>query len=47
MGADGGVDPVTAFNEEAARQGNFGHQLAKDLMTFMLAATGRLSTYGA
>ncbi|MGQ0679065.1 MAG: 2,3-bisphosphoglycerate-independent phosphoglycerate mutase [Actinomycetota bacterium] len=42
-----GVDSVTTFDEEAARQGNFGYQLAKDLMTFMLAAAGRLSTYGA
>lgn len=42
-----GVDTVTRFDEEAARTGNFGHQMAKDLMTFMLAATGRLSTYGA
>lgn len=42
-----GVDQVTRFDEEAARTGNFGYQYAKDLMTFMLAATGRLSTYGA
>jgi len=42
-----GVDTVTRFDEEAARLGNFGHQLARDLMTFMMAATGRLSTYGA
>jgi 2,3-bisphosphoglycerate-independent phosphoglycerate mutase len=42
-----GVDTVTRFDEEAARLGNFGHQMARDLMTFMMAATGRLSTYGA
>lgn len=42
-----GVDLVDRFDEEAARHGNFGYQYAKDLMTFMLAATGRLSTYGA
>lgn len=42
-----GVDGVTRFDEEAARTGNFGHQLARDLMTFMLASTGRLSIYGA
>lgn len=42
-----GVDSVTRFDEESARIGAFGHQLAKDLMTFMLAATGRLRTYGA
>ncbi|MEX2587754.1 MAG: 2,3-bisphosphoglycerate-independent phosphoglycerate mutase [Actinomycetota bacterium] len=42
-----GVDPVTKFDEESARAGLFGQQLAKDLMTFMLAAAGRLRTYGA
>lgn len=42
-----GVDTVTCFNEEAARLGAFGHQYAKDLMAFMLGATGRLSTFGA
>jgi 2,3-bisphosphoglycerate-independent phosphoglycerate mutase len=42
-----GIDQVTRFDEEAARMGSFGHQLAKDLMTFMLAAAGRLSSYGA
>lgn len=42
-----GVDQVSSFDEESARSGLFGHQLAKDLMTFMLAATGRLRTYGA
>lgn len=42
-----GVDSVTRFDEESARGGNFGNQLAKDLMTFMLAAAGRLRTYGA
>jgi 2,3-bisphosphoglycerate-independent phosphoglycerate mutase len=42
-----GVDGVTRFDEEAARHGNFGHQLAKDLMAFMLGAAGRLSTFGA
>jgi 2,3-bisphosphoglycerate-independent phosphoglycerate mutase len=42
-----GVDLVTRFDEEAARTGNFGYQLARDLMTFMLAVTGRLSSYGA
>lgn len=42
-----GVDKVTRFDEEAARHGNFGHQLAKDLMAFMLGSAGRLSTFGA
>jgi 2,3-bisphosphoglycerate-independent phosphoglycerate mutase len=42
-----GIDSVTRFDEEAARLGNFGHQMARDLMTFMLASTGRLSTFGA
>jgi 2,3-bisphosphoglycerate-independent phosphoglycerate mutase len=46
-GPEVGVDAVTRFDEEAARMGNFGHQMARDLMTFMLAATGRLSTFGA
>ncbi len=42
-----GVDAVDRFDEEAARHGAFGYQYAKDLMAFMLAATGRLGTYGA
>lgn len=46
-GSTVGVDPVTKFDEESARSGMFGSQFAKDLMTFMLAATGRLRTYGA
>lgn len=42
-----GVDAVEAFNEEDARQGAFGHVLAKDLMPLMLAAAGRLIKFGA
>ena len=46
-GENVGVDLVDRFDEEAARLGGFGHQQAKDLMAFMLAATMRLGTYGA
>lgn len=46
-GPDVGLDEVDRFDEEAARNGGFGHQLGKDLMTFMMAASGRLGTYGA
>jgi 2,3-bisphosphoglycerate-independent phosphoglycerate mutase len=46
-GENVGVDLVDRFDEEAARMGGFGHQYAKDLMAFMLAATMRLGTYGA
>lgn len=42
-----GMDLVDRFDEESARRGAFGYQMGKDLMSFMLAATGRLSTYGA
>lgn len=42
-----GVDRVTKFDEESAREGAFGYQMGKDLMTLMLAATGRLRTFGA
>ena len=42
-----GVDQVDRFDEEAARLGAFGHQAAKDLMAFMLGASGRLYTFGA
>jgi len=42
-----GMDRVDRFDEEAARHGAFGYQYAKDLMAFMLAAAGRLATYGA
>lgn len=42
-----GVDRVSCFDEEAARLGGFGYQYAKDLMAFMLAATGRLGSFGA
>ncbi len=46
-GENVGVDLVDRFDEEAARLGGFGHQFGKDLMSFMLAATGRLGTFGA
>ncbi|CAN5833949.1 2,3-bisphosphoglycerate-independent phosphoglycerate mutase [soil metagenome] len=46
-GENVGVDLVDRFDEESARLGGFGHQYAKDLMAFMLAATMRLGTYGA
>lgn len=42
-----GIDAVEVFNEEDARQGAFGHVLAKDLMPLMLAAAGRLAKFGA
>lgn len=46
-GENVGVDLVDRFDEEAARLGGFGHQFGKDLMSFMLASTMRLATFGA
>ncbi|GAC1366743.1 MAG: 2,3-bisphosphoglycerate-independent phosphoglycerate mutase [Actinomycetota bacterium] len=42
-----GVDGVTTFDEEVARDGGLGHIYGKELMTLMLAAAGRLIKYGA
>lgn len=45
-GPNVGVDSVQSFNEESARDGGLGHQLAKNLMAFILASAGRLTKFG-
>jgi 2,3-bisphosphoglycerate-independent phosphoglycerate mutase len=46
-GARVGRDPVTTFGEGACLGGALGRRPASDLMTFALAAAGRLAKYGA
>lgn len=41
------VDATDRFDEESAAAGAFGHVMAKHLMSFMLAAAGRLDKFGA